>query len=50
LAFSGVIEDLQDRIRPLKARLFPRELLLELHDSGLRGQVFADGRPGTVRF
>lgn len=30
--------------------MFPRELLLELHDSGLRGQVFADGRPGTVRF
>lgn len=30
--------------------MFPRELLLELHDSGLRGQVFADGRPGSVRF
>jgi Tfp pilus assembly PilM family ATPase len=50
LAFSGLIEDLQDRIRPLRARMFPREVLLELHDSGLRGQMFADGRPADVRF
>lgn len=47
---SGLLVDLQDRIRPLSARLFPRELLLELHDDLLRGQVLADGVPGTVRF
>lgn len=47
---SGLFVDLQDRIRPLKARLFPRELLLELHDDALRGQVLADGQPGNVRF
>ncbi|MFM7269576.1 MAG: pilus assembly protein PilM [Cyanobium sp.] len=50
LDFSGLFVDLQDRIRPLRARLFPRELLLELHDDILRGQVLADGAPGTTRF
>jgi len=30
--------------------MFPRELLLELHDDMLRGQVLADGVAGTIRF
>lgn len=47
---TGLLVDLQDRIRPLSARMFPRELLLELHDDQLRGQVLADGVPGSVRF
>lgn len=50
LDLPGLFVDLQDRIRPLRARLFPRELLLELHDDMLRGQVLADGVPGTIRF
>lgn len=50
MELSGLIVDLQDRIRPLRDRLFPRELLLELHDDMLRGQVLADGVPGSVRF
>ena len=50
LEIAGLIEDLQDRIRPLQARLFPRQLLLELHDDRLQGQVLADGSPGTIRF
>lgn len=50
LDLSGLIVDLQDRFRPLGARIFPRELLLELHDDMVRGQVLADGKPGSVRF
>jgi len=50
LEIASLIEDLQDRLRPLKARLFPRQVLLELRDDGLQGQVLADGNPGTSRF
>jgi Tfp pilus assembly PilM family ATPase len=50
LDLSGLIVDLQDRIRPLRHRMFPRELLLELHDDMVRGQVLADGAAGKVRF
>ncbi len=47
---SGLIVDLQDRIRPLRNRMFPRELLLEIHDDMLRAQVLADGAAGRVLF
>jgi Tfp pilus assembly PilM family ATPase len=50
LEIASLIEDLQDRIRPLQGRLFPRQVLLELRDDGLQAQVLADGRPGNVRF
>ena len=50
MEIATLIEDLQDRIRPFQARLFPRQVLLELSDDGIQGQVFADGRPGKVRF
>lgn len=50
LEIASLIEDLQDRIRPLRARLFPRQVLLELRDDEVRGQVLADGSPGKVRF
>ena len=50
MEIASLIEDLQDRIRPLQARLFPRQVLLELRDDGLQGQVLADGSPGSVRF
>ena len=50
LEIATLIEDLQDRIRPLQARLFPRQVLLELHDEWIQAQVLADGSPGKVRF
>jgi Tfp pilus assembly PilM family ATPase len=50
LEIASLLEDLQDRIRPLQARLFPRQVLLELHDEWIQGQVLADGSPGKVRF
>jgi Tfp pilus assembly PilM family ATPase len=50
LEIGSLIEDLRDRIRPLQARLFPRQVLLELRDDGIQGQVLADGSPGKVRF
>jgi len=50
LEIAGLVEDLQERLRPFQARLFPRQVLIELWDGGLRGQVLADGRPGTIRF
>jgi Tfp pilus assembly PilM family ATPase len=31
--------DLQDRLRPLKAQIFPQVMLLELNDTSLRGQL-----------
>jgi len=50
LEIGSLLEDLLDRMRPLQARLFPRLVLLELRDDGLKGQVLADGNPGNVRF
>lgn len=49
MAFEGVLEDLQDRLRPLTAQLFPRLVLLEIRDSGLRGQLLRDDdQPGPL--
>jgi hypothetical protein len=49
LELGSLLEDVQDRIRPLQARFFPRLVLLELHDESLRGQVLGDGgEPGPV--
>jgi len=50
LEIGSLLDDLLDRMRPLQARLFPRLVLLELRDDGLKGQVLADGNPGNVRF
>ncbi|MCX5966492.1 MAG: hypothetical protein NTV57_02390 [Cyanobacteria bacterium] len=46
--FSGLLEDLQDRLRPLKAQMFPQQVLIELQDNFLRGQVFRDDAPLPV--
>jgi hypothetical protein len=51
LAFSGLIgfkDDLDDRLRPIRAQLFPRQLLLELQDDALMGQVLRGGGPEPV--
>jgi Tfp pilus assembly PilM family ATPase len=42
-------EDLLEQLRSLRAGLFPRQVLLEIHDRSLIGQVLRDGRhPGPV--
>jgi hypothetical protein len=48
LTFSGISQNLLDRLGPLKAQLFPRILLLELNDAGLRGQMLRGDRPGPL--
>ena len=48
MELSGLLEDLQDRLRPLKAQMFPQQVLLELQDTFLRGQVLKDDLPLPV--
>jgi Tfp pilus assembly PilM family ATPase len=48
LPLSELIEDLQDRLRPIQSRMFPRIVLLELRDDRLLGQVVHDDRPQPV--
>lgn len=50
MEIANLFEDLPDRLRSLRGQLFPQITLIELHDDGLRAQVLADGRPGSVRF
>ena len=42
------MEDLQDRLRPLKAQMFPQQVLLELQDTALRGQQLKNDLPLPV--
>lgn len=48
MTFSGITQNLLERLGPLKAQLFPRLVLLELNDDGLRGQVLRGDRPGPL--
>ncbi len=51
MVFSGLIglkDDLEDRLRPLRAQLFPRQLLLELQDDSLKGQLLSGAGPQAV--
>ncbi len=48
MVLSGLLEDLQDRLRPLKAQMFPQQVLIELQDNFLRGQVLRDDAPLPV--
>ncbi len=51
MVFSGLIglkDDLDDRLRPIRAQLFPRQLLLELQDDALMGQVLRGSGPEPV--
>lgn len=45
LTFSGLLDDVQDRLRPLTAQMFPSLVLIELRDSGVRGQILRDDQP-----
>jgi Tfp pilus assembly PilM family ATPase len=46
--FSGLIDGLQDRIRPIRSQMFPALVLLELEDDALQGQVQRGNRPEPV--
>jgi Tfp pilus assembly PilM family ATPase len=51
LVFSGLIglkDDLGDRLRPIRAQVLPRQLLLELQDETLMGQVLRGSGPEPV--
>jgi hypothetical protein len=51
LVFSGLIglkDDLEQRLRPVGSQLFPRQVLLELQDDSLRGQVLKSDVPEPV--
>ena len=48
LAFSGLIDTLQERWRPLRAKLFPQQILLELTDEKVSGQIFNGGTPAPL--
>jgi hypothetical protein len=51
LVFSGLIglrDDLEERWRPIGAQLFPSQVLLELQDDALRGQVLKGDVPEPV--
>jgi Tfp pilus assembly PilM family ATPase len=41
---SGLLDDLRMRLRPLQARMFPQQVLLELRDDALLGQVLRNDR------
>ena len=45
---SGIAQNLLSRLGPLKAQLFPRIVLIELNDAGLRGQVLRGDRPAPL--
>lgn len=45
---SELIDALQERLRPLRGRMFPRQLLLELFDTRMLGQPLLNGRPQPV--
>lgn len=46
--FSGLIDELQDRLRPLRSQMFPSLVLLELNDDALQGQVLRRSQPEPV--
>jgi hypothetical protein len=45
LTVSGLFQDLIERVRPLATLMFPRLVLLEIDDQGLRGHVLRNDRP-----
>ena len=48
MAFSGLIDSLRERWRPLKAKLFPQQILLEFSDDRVSGQILRDGKPAPL--
>ncbi len=48
LEIAALIEGWREQLRPIRARMFPRQVLIELHDNSLRGQVLVDDQPQPV--
>lgn len=45
MELSGLIEDLRDRLRPIRSQMFPQQVLLQLQDDSVRGQGLANASP-----
>jgi len=50
LEVSELIEDLGERLRPLKSWMFPQQVLVELSDTFLFGQAMRNGQPTQAGF
>jgi len=48
LQVAELIDDLRGRWRSLQSKVFPQQVLLELHDTRMVGQALANGRPGPL--
>lgn len=48
MTFSGLWEQAKERLQPLQSQLFPRQVLLEIQDDSLRGQVLHGQQPQPV--
>jgi Tfp pilus assembly PilM family ATPase len=48
LELSELFDRGREALRPIRAQIFPQQLLLELHDESLRGQVLRKERPDPV--
>ena len=48
MELSELIDRGKEVLRPIRAQIFPRQVLLELHDESLRGQVLRQQRPEPV--
>ncbi len=48
MELSELVDRGKEALRPLRAQLFPRQVLLELHDESVRGQVLRHDRPEPV--
>ena len=45
---SELLDDLKERLRPFKTRMFPQQVLLELSETGLVGQGYSNGRVAPI--
>jgi hypothetical protein len=48
LEVSELLDDLKERLKPFKTRMFPQQVLLELSETGLVGQGYSNGRVAPV--
>lgn len=48
LDVSELLDDIKERLRPLKTRMFPQQVLLELTEAGLVGQGYSNGRVAPI--
>lgn len=48
LEVSELLDDLKERLRPFKTRMFPQQVLLELSETALLGQGYSNGRVAPI--